>query len=406
MSSVFVYREYNFNTGVFTGQVFRQETSDIKPPPLLLQGYGWLPVVQINLPVKSSYPVVQQPDGSYRGYKYAKAAGLFIPPLYYDTAAIISYPTGFTLYQGRYYPPSFQNQISLSTLPEADYLARRNFFKSLSKRTDVQLGVFLAELKKSFGMVSQAVFTLIEIVRALKRGRISDALEALRNHHGGNREFKSKMRNRTKKSNISKSEYAANAWLELQFGWKPLLQDLHDIFTLLSERQNQYENLPWFSIHGYGKSVIRMDQTDFTGRFVGDITYKYAYNATYTISDSPLDMLESLGLHNPLSIAWEIVPFSFVVDWFLPIGDWIEAQSAGLGLNRLGASTSRKGEGFYKKYDNNGVLIGTSTEICFRRLVINNGIDNPPPRFTNPIDLLDGWHVVTSLALLKSVFGK
>jgi hypothetical protein len=38
-----------------------------------------------------------------------------------------------------------------------------------------------------------------------------------------------------------------------------------------------------------------------------------------------LSLQRSLGLVNPLEIAWEVVPYSFVVDWFLPVGSYIAA---------------------------------------------------------------------------------
>jgi hypothetical protein len=38
-----------------------------------------------------------------------------------------------------------------------------------------------------------------------------------------------------------------------------------------------------------------------------------------------LSLQRSLGLVNPAEIAWEVVPYSFVVDWFLPIGSYISA---------------------------------------------------------------------------------
>jgi hypothetical protein len=47
-------------------------------------------------------------------------------------------------------------------------------------------------------------------------------------------------------------------------------------------------------------------------------------------------LLESAGLVNPLSIAWELLPWSFVVDWFIPVGNTLEAMTAGYGLNDNG----------------------------------------------------------------------
>lgn len=33
---------------------------------------------------------------------------------------------------------------------------------------------------------------------------------------------------------------------------------------------------------------------------------------------------------NPFVTAWELVPFSFVVDWFVNVGDWLQSQTATL----------------------------------------------------------------------------
>jgi hypothetical protein len=35
-------------------------------------------------------------------------------------------------------------------------------------------------------------------------------------------------------------------------------------------------------------------------------------------------LIGAMGLNNPLSIAWEMVPFSWAVDYVVPVGDWLE----------------------------------------------------------------------------------
>ena len=42
-------------------------------------------------------------------------------------------------------------------------------------------------------------------------------------------------------------------------------------------------------------------------------------------------MLSQLGLTDPLGIAWELTRLSFVADWFVPIGAWLQARSADTG---------------------------------------------------------------------------
>jgi hypothetical protein len=34
--------------------------------------------------------------------------------------------------------------------------------------------------------------------------------------------------------------------------------------------------------------------------------------------------IRQMGVLDPLSVAWEVLPFSFVADWFIPIGTYLE----------------------------------------------------------------------------------
>ena len=53
------------------------------------------------------------------------------------------------------------------------------------------------------------------------------------------------------------------------------------------------------------------------------------------------------GLTNPLLVAWEVVPFSFVVDWFLPVGDYLEGLTSlhGLKLSETSLTVHRMVKG-------------------------------------------------------------
>lgn len=49
---------------------------------------------------------------------------------------------------------------------------------------------------------------------------------------------------------------------------------------------------------------------------------------------------QSLGLLDPLTLAWELIPFSFVVDWFLPVGTYLSQLTALNGLTLMNGFTS------------------------------------------------------------------
>lgn len=62
----------------------------------------------------------------------------------------------------------------------------------------------------------------------------------------------------------------------------------------------------------------------------------------YRVDNEILRTLSQLSLTNPLEVAWELVPFSFVVDWMLPIGDYLSNMSALHGIEPLGYSVGDK----------------------------------------------------------------
>jgi hypothetical protein len=49
-----------------------------------------------------------------------------------------------------------------------------------------------------------------------------------------------------------------------------------------------------------------------------------------------------MGLENPLAVAWEVVPFSFVLDWWIPVGNILQAYSDARGLSFGSGYTSHR----------------------------------------------------------------
>lgn len=50
------------------------------------------------------------------------------------------------------------------------------------------------------------------------------------------------------------------------------------------------------------------------------------------VTNDTLVQLGSHGLTNPLALAWELFPMSFVINWFLPIGNFLAGLSTPFGM--------------------------------------------------------------------------
>lgn len=62
--------------------------------------------------------------------------------------------------------------------------------------------------------------------------------------------------------------------------------------------------------------------------------------ARYLVKDATLKSLAQCGISNPLLLGWELIPYSFVVDWLFPVGEYLSALDALNGTSDLCVVTS------------------------------------------------------------------
>lgn len=115
----------------------------------------------------------------------------------------------------------------------------------------------------------------------------------------------------------------ADNWLSYQYGIKPLVSDL---FAAQEGIKNALGKRAGMKLTAKGVATYT-DSSSKVGWEYPKRLYGCEVGYSFVIKDSELAGLASLGLTNPLAIAWEVVPLSFVVDWFLPIGQFLEGLS-------------------------------------------------------------------------------
>jgi hypothetical protein len=115
----------------------------------------------------------------------------------------------------------------------------------------------------------------------------------------------------------------AGRFLELKFGWEPLLQDVYDAseaFHMASKHKRRSRVTVSRSVSG----VFNGSQSPTL--YTGHGTVKCTRRIIYEMSEK-LSLSRQLGLVNPASVIWELIPFSFIADWFIPIGTYIDNVS-------------------------------------------------------------------------------
>ncbi len=205
---------------------------------------------------------------------------------------------------------------------------------SKAKGAEFSVPVFLGEARETVSMVLKTAETLATAYRHLRRGRVVEAFRTVKMNDPNPRVVRSFNRQYGADARAA----AANHWLAMQYGWKPLLNDVKNAAEQLAELT---ERQKIGRVTGYSQKVSR-----FSGPVqveVSPVTMvnrlsitKESVRAVWLFSPTELNDLGSLGLLNPLSVAWELLPLSFVVDWMLPIGRYLEHLDVPLRFHHIG----------------------------------------------------------------------
>jgi len=127
----------------------------------------------------------------------------------------------------------------------------------------------------------------------------------------------------------------ANEWLQLKYGWQPLLSD---VYGAANELLEVVENMTTFTakahsfddLSGSVTSPLYYSPTGTGHATELPVVQKYkakAFNAcklsvTLALPSNAARAARWSSL-NPVSIAWELMPYSFVIDWFIDIGSYL-----------------------------------------------------------------------------------
>lgn len=177
--------------------------------------------------------------------------------------------------------------------------------------SNFQPSVALAEARSGFEMITNAATKLSLSISAARKGRFTEAWK----HLG------------TSGPRVSippSRRTMANIWAEYRWGWTPLMQDM-------------YDGAVWVAHTLHAPVQFRVQARKMRELVVptfssgeGGPGYAWASRRTKRqivayLSEKPTNAV--LDALNPASVAWELIPYSFVVDWFIPISTYLQVRS-------------------------------------------------------------------------------
>lgn len=202
-----------------------------------------------------------------------------------------------------------------------------------------------------------------------------------------------------------------NRWLEFQYGWKPLLNDIYGIAGLIEEQLQRRLTVkaianpsdivgPSTVFAPPGSGSIYVDDTVVTGA---------KCRLDFVIQNAVAAHFNRMGLANVLEIAWELVPFSFVIDWLLPVGSYLGALSGSWGLTFKGGSITRyttadvNVEWTQYQYISGERIRYNVKSVSWFRYPISD-LTPSPVRLQNPLTSVS--RALTSLALVTQILSR
>jgi hypothetical protein len=400
MATELVYYHYLYGNGIPTGKNFlqRNRKSTVDYYTRLKAG--------ISMPVNPYSKMLLESNGStciaYKKSDYGKNYPLF---------------------------GSFQNQLGGLHVGDfagpyalADSKARESFYDN-ANFFQTQVGVTVAEFPKTVELIGSSARRIASAFTKLKRLDVVGAFKAVAMDNPKNLRHSialAKSARNVKRNPFARHDYASNAWLEMTYGWKPLLADIDNVAHDLAYGWEQNE--ADFRIHGSGRAngvshVVNSNRISASDLIVhrDENSVRVGYTTHVKVVDPVWRTLASIGVVNPLEIVWELLPYSFVVDWFIPIGSWISSLDATVGLEAVSGSKSVKKEIKYSVSSVPNAVVGVDIwqDPCHYQAhfvqfdrTVETGYPSANFLRVNPFQDFSLNHSISAIALLANAFAK
>jgi len=213
--------------------------------------------------------------------------------------------------------------------------ARANFFKKLAQGK-AQLGAALGEARDTAKGVTRAAEEIASAVSSIasgvgaSRGAVARYLRGISQTIRGSRRTRS---GKLRRDYLTEKglEEVRDRWLQAQFEIKPLISDIQDAGQALSDAIFDHSLEGVFKIRAGATDSDRKTATidgEYGYRmFSGiDVTTSMHISAIYRLPLTATRTINQLGLGNPASVLWEVTAFSWMVDYVVGVGDWLDSM--------------------------------------------------------------------------------
>lgn len=180
-----------------------------------------------------------------------------------------------------------------------------------------QMGENLAQIGKSFSTIERRAIQLWNFTRAIKKGHLKTAFQILQT---------------PQPKRLHPVKEQGNNWLEYHLGIEPAVKDIFTAVDIIQQpikamKVKARGHVGTFSLGGYTTTA------PWSLNFSQGCTWLgVEYGAEIAISNPNLYLANSMGIINPVQVLWQLVPLSFVLDWFVNVESFLGSYTDFYGL--------------------------------------------------------------------------
>lgn len=145
-------------------------------------------------------------------------------------------------------------------------------------------------------------------------------------------------------------DLTSDLWLQYRYGIRPMIKDISDIIATVNRDAYVQSNALRRKKNGVKRDSVTVNKTATGFSAAGFVSLETteskvsSHTSLYYRLAYDRDWMSRWGLSpsESLSIAWELVPYSFVVDWFFSVGNWLKGMMPLPGMTYIGGCTSQK----------------------------------------------------------------
>jgi len=310
----------------------------------------------------------------------------------------------------------------------ADQLRNLGKLREAIAGSSFNAGVVLGETPRTLKMVRETTTQIYTAYRQVRRGNVIAAAQTLL----GKKQLRATPLPKNGKAVpqayllsdrfgepkgrvIASKKAAASNWLALQYGWKPLLSDIYEgmVFVDHHLRNPALHRVAVTSYAGGLKDGKLIDVPIDSGPTHAWIVHRQISSERIVAFLKEKDVIRLSGLLDPASLSWELLPYSFVIDWFIPIGNYLQAKALANSLtgtfvttrfmritsSPTSAAKPRAGWSLDTKMN----YSGNSSKVIKVKRTVSTSISVPTPEI-KPLGKVASWgHIANAVALLTNL---